>query len=312
MVKVLTIVTKEDSETNLRTLINNPTDNAKNDSKKNFFDFLKKEKIPLLEQKTLNPNRALDFFFTGLSSDEEKKLINFFDPKLVDVCLQENANRRKKALFSDMDGTVIENETFNDLGEILGLKKNISEITQLGIEGKIDFLTSLRKRVALLKGLEATNSLKKLEKKIRFSAGVFTLMKTLKKHQVKTFLITGGFNPISSHVAEKLGFDKVFANSYAIQENHFTGEMLDPIILPQQKREIVKRTIKDLGVTSQQAVSMGDGMNDLEMLGFTGLGVAYRGVKKLREKVPTQINVSDLTALLYFQGYKSDEIVYNK
>ncbi len=294
---VLTVVQKNNSAVALKKI------------KDQLKSFLAEKKISWVREKVLNPKKAWDVYFASSAIKHKAIIISFIKSQPIDYCWQANRNRKKKIIFSDMDGTAIQNETFNDLGGILGLEKEITAITTLGINGEIDFSQSLNRRVALLKNRAAKRSLKGLEEKIIFNPGVFNLIQTLKKNQVKTVLITAGFSPISEYVQKKIGFDALETNHYEIKANRFTGKIQGPLMLPSTKGEKVLTHLEKNSLKKSQALAIGDGMNDLTMLENVGLGVAYRGVKKLKEKIATQINATDLTSILYFQGYLSDEII---
>ena len=277
---------------------------------RNLLSFLRRKKIPWSRVVYLDPEKAFDVFFHWKERKHEGTIANYFANKSVDYCWQINRLRRKKILFSDMDGTVIKNETFNDLGKILNLEKTITEITRLGMTGKISFDASLQKRVALLKHLPATKALQELEEKIIFSPGVFQLMKILKRNQVKTVLITGGFSPISKYVQKEIGFDLLKTNHYEIENGCFTGRIKDRLITPEMKESIMLEILKKNNLNRSHALALGDAVNDLKMLKGASLGIAYLGVKELKEKIKSQINFSDLTTALYYQGYTKEEIFY--
>ena len=277
---------------------------------RNFLTFLRRKKIPWSRITYLNPEKAFDVFFHLKEKKHEKTIANYFSNKSIDYCWQINRLRRKKILFSDMDGTVIKNETFNDLGKILNLEKAITEITRLGMTGKINFDASLQKRVALLKHLPATKALQELEEKIIFSPGIFQLMKILKRNQVKTVLITGGFSPISKYVQKKIGFDLLKTNHYEIKQGYFTGRTKGQLITPEMKESIMLNILKKNDFNRSHALALGDAINDLKMLKRASLGIAYRGIKELKKKIKSQINFSDLTTALYYQGYTEEEIFY--
>ena len=282
---------------------------VENEQKK-IFAFLRKKQIPWIKTNYLDPARAFDIFLPLKAKKYEKIIANYFADKSIDHCWQINRLRRKKILFSDMDGTVIKNETFNDLGKILKLEQSISKITRLGMTGKIDFSESLKKRVALLKGLPAEENLRQLEEKIIFNPGVFRLVRTLKKNQVKTVLITAGFSPISKYVQKEIGFDALRTNHYEMEQGLFTGKTKGKLILPETKAEIMLEVLEKNNLNRSHALALGDAMNDLEMLKKAGLGIAYRGVRGLRREVSKQINFSDLVTALYYQGYSKEEIFY--
>jgi phosphoserine phosphatase len=226
----------------------------------------------------------------------------------IDVNLLDAADRRKAILVSDMDATAIEGETLDDLSTFTPFKAEIDDLTRRSVEGSMGFAETLLKRVEMLCGLreEALGSAHAL---VRPSRGVKTLVATMRAHGALTALVSGGFRYFTARVRKSVGFDLDFANELEIVDGRLTGRLAAPIIDPMAKMATVRLLARQKGLTPGQALAVGDGSNDIPMLGEAGLGVAYRGKEKVRAAIPVQINRADLTGLLYLQGYHRDEFV---
>jgi phosphoserine phosphatase len=224
----------------------------------------------------------------------------------VDFHAQLSEGRRKKLLVSDMDSTILINETLDDLAEQAGLKDQIAAITARSMAGEIDFAQSLAERIAMLKGLPET-ALAAAFDRLTYSTGAATLIATLRAHGVYTALVSGGFKYFTSKVGAKLGFDADFANELEIADGRLTGRIAGPILDANTKLDTLTRLSAECQISPAEAVTAGDGANDLPMLRAAGLGVAYHGKPIVRKAIACQINHTDLTTILYFQGYRGSE-----
>ena len=227
----------------------------------------------------------------------------------VDVNLVPRANRRKRLLIADMDSTMIEQECIDELGEMAGIGARIKEITARAMRGELDFAGALTERVKLLKGLDLGVIDTILRERISFMAGGRTLLATMKAHGAYTALVSGGFTPFTSRVAEALGFDENQANELIVADGRLTGEVGHPILGQQAKLEALRRISARLGIATADALAVGDGANDLAMLGEAGMGVALHAKPQVQAEARFRVNHGDLTALLYLQGYESAEFV---
>jgi phosphoserine phosphatase len=212
----------------------------------------------------------------------------------------------KKLLVADMESTIIEQEMLDELASDLGHGRETADITRRAMNGELDFATALYERVALLKG-QPVSILERAAKRITFMSGAEKLLSVMKAHGAVCWLVTGGFGYFAEPVAQKLGFDKVFANDLIVHDDVLTGEVVEPILDKNTKKELLERACKELGLSMTDCLAVGDGANDIPMLTACneggGLGVAYHAKPKVREVVPHQINHGDLTTLLYAQGY---------
>jgi phosphoserine phosphatase len=226
----------------------------------------------------------------------------------IDCHAQPQAGRRKKLLIADMDSTIVTTETLDELAGQAGLKDVIAEITLRSMRGEIDFSQALIERVAMLADLPET-ALAKTAAATELTPGAKTLVHTMKANGAFTALVSGGFKYFTSRVRQEVGFDLDLANDLAMAEGRLTGELSGPILDKDGKVTALRRLTAERGLTVADAVTVGDGANDLPMLLAAGLGVSFHGKPLLREQVRAQVNHNDLTALLFFQGYKQDEFV---
>jgi len=252
----------------------------------------------------LKKNKASDFyFFDTLSNFKLKNLKKRLVNINVDLCLQLSAHRKKKLLISDMDGTIIENETLNDIANFLGKGDQVKKITDLGLKGRLDFSTSLENRVNLLKGLRLS-SLEEAKRIVTFKKGAKKLFQVLKDNNFTTVLVSGGFKPITTYVQKYLAMDYEYSNTFGVIGDLFDGTTNGPIINANYKEKIVNKLLKKLNLKQNQIVGIGDAANDMNMLLSVGLPIAFKAQEIVKANFENQINNTDLTSVLYFLGIK--------
>ena len=255
---------------------------------------------------------ACDIPFDNLPAGQAQQLVAATLTELpIDFHVQPAANRRKKLLLSDMDSTILTNETLDDIADIAGLKNEIAAITARAMAGELDFTQALIERIAMLAELSET-ALAKAFSRIGYSAGGATMVATMRKHGAYTALVSGGFKYFTKRVAAKVGFDLDLANDLEISDGRLTGRLQGPILDPGAKLSALIRLSDEHGLTPADAVTVGDGSNDIPMLRAAGLGVAYRGKPIVRRAIGCQVNHTDLTTLLYFQGYRQADFATGK
>jgi len=224
-----------------------------------------------------------------------------------DVFVQANDSFRKKKLFvADMDATMVKQETLDELAAHLNLKDKISQITEKAMRGEIDFQGALRLRVGMLKGLPLSAIFETLAK-VEYSKGAATLIKTMRRFGTTCVLVSGGFDLFTVPVAETLGFNKNYGNRLEIVEGKLTGEVIPPIIDKDAKERIVVDMARAGGCDMKQVATIGDGANDVPMLKKAGTGIGYFGKPAVIAATPHQIRYTDLTSVLYMQGYRKAE-----
>jgi len=226
----------------------------------------------------------------------------------VDAVVLPTANRRKRLLVADMESTVIENEMLDELAEFLGLRDRIAAITARAMNGELDFAAALNERVGLLQGLPVSK-LDEAAKRIRYTPGGATLVATMKKHGATCALVSGGFTHFTGRVKQALGFDSEAANVLKHDGKTLAGAVELPILGKEAKLATLDRLCVERGIPVGEALTVGDGANDLPMLKAAGLGVAFHAKPVVAAEVSARIDHGDLTALLYLQGYRRSDFV---
>jgi phosphoserine phosphatase len=226
----------------------------------------------------------------------------------VDVLVQPAVGRRKRLLVADFESTMIENEMLDELAEFVGRRAEVAAITRRAMNGELDFAASLAARVALLAGLPAA-VLAAAAARIRLMPGAAALLATMRAAGALTALVSGGFGAFAEPVAARLGFDRVVANHLDIVDGRIAGTLSRPIVDAAAKRTALLSLAEEAGVPPGAALAVGDGANDLPMLAAAGLGIAFRAKPAVAAASRWRIDHADLTALLYAQGYRREEIV---
>jgi phosphoserine phosphatase len=221
----------------------------------------------------------------------------------VDVAALPAANRRKRLMLSDMDSTMITIECVDELAACAGIKDEVATITRRTMNGELDFAQSVRARVALLEGLPVSVIGDICRDTLRFMPGAATAVRTMRRHGVRCVLVSGGFTRFTAHVREHLGFDLDEANELEVVDGRLTGRLAGPVRDAGSKLEALGRHCRELGIGPTDALTVGDGANDVPMLQAAGLGVAFRAHPRVQAAVSVNIRHADLTALLYLQGY---------
>jgi phosphoserine phosphatase len=227
----------------------------------------------------------------------------------VDIVVQERASRRKKILIADMDSTMIDQECIDELADEVGIKEHVAAITARSMNGEIAFEPALRERVALLKGLDAGVVETIIAKRITLASGSRELVATMKRHGAWTALVSGGFDVFTGRIAQKLGFDENRANRLMEAGGKLSGTVAEPILGRAAKADALLEISARLGVRPADAIAVGDGANDLDMIRLAGTGVALHAKPAVAAQASVRIDHSDLTALLYMQGFRQQDFV---
>jgi phosphoserine phosphatase len=227
----------------------------------------------------------------------------------VDVVVQPPEPRFRKLLVADMDSTIIGQECIDELADFAGLKREVAEITERAMQGKLDFKAALRERVALLSGLEEDAIARCLAERVVPNPGAATLVRTMRVGGARSLLISGGFLSFAEPVAKMIGFDTVRANRLLFDGTQLSGGVEDPIVDAQAKLEALIEERGKLGVEAADVLAIGDGANDRLMVEEAGLGVAYRAKPTLAEIADARIDHHGLDALLWAQGIRKKEWV---
>jgi phosphoserine phosphatase len=190
---------------------------------------------------------------------------------------------------------------------MIGLKDKVAAITARAMNGEIAFEPALRQRVALLKGLPASVVQMVIEEKITLMPGGRDLVRTMKRHGAYTALVSGGFTAFTGPIAAVIGFDENRANELLSEDGIFTGKVAEPILGKEAKLQALNEITARLGISSMDAIAVGDGANDLLMLQAAGTGVALHAKPSVAAEAKIRLDFSDLTGLLYLQGYRKSE-----
>jgi phosphoserine phosphatase len=239
--------------------------------------------------------------------EAEAKLRAALASEPVDLAIQHEAGRRKKILIADMDSTMIDQECIDELADEVGLKDHVAGITARAMRGEIAFEPALRERVALLKGLDVAVMDRIVANRITLASGARALVRTMRANGSYTALVSGGFDAFTGRIAEKLGFHENRANRLIDAGGRLAGEVAEPILGRAAKAEALVEIAARLGVTPSDAIAVGDGANDLDMIQLAGTGVALHAKPAVAAEAKVRIDHSDLTALLYLQGYSRSE-----
>ena len=199
-------------------------------------------------------------------------------------------------LVMDMDSTAIAIECIDELAKLQGVGEQVATVTELAMRGELDFATSLRKRVATLKGAEQT-ILDQVKESLPLTPGLIYLVKELHKKNWHVAIVSGGFTYFADHLKQKLKLVAAHANELEIKKGQLTGKVIGQIVDAKYKARTLQQLAASLDIPIEQTVAIGDGANDLMMIRIAGLGVAYHGKPKVVEKARISINYADLTGL---------------
>jgi phosphoserine phosphatase len=203
-----------------------------------------------------------------------------------------------KLLTMDMDSTLITIECIDEIADMQGLKPQVAEITEAAMRGEIEFRESLTRRVALLKGLDAGALQRVYDERLKLSPGAENMLDAIKAAGIKTLLVSGGFTFFTDRMKTRLGLDYTHSNVLEIEDGKLTGRVVGVIVDADEKHHTVERVCKELGISTQQAIVMGDGANDLKMMGISGMSVAFRAKPIVRAQADVALNFVGLDGIL--------------
>ena len=203
-----------------------------------------------------------------------------------------------KLVAMDMDSTLITIECIDEIADMQGLKPQVAAITEAAMRGELDFAASLTQRVALLEGLDASALQRVYDERLKLSPGAETMLAAVQKAGLKTLLVSGGFTFFTERLKQRLGLDYTHANALEIVDGKLTGKVLGGIVDAEEKQRTVERVCAEMGIAPSQAIVMGDGANDLKMMGIAGLSVAFRAKPVVRSQADVALNFVGLDGIL--------------
>lgn len=272
-----------------------------------------------LEKSTENQKACVEFSVRGKPTDIASMRAQFLrvaNELGIDIAFQkDNAYRRNRRLVVfDMDSTLIEAEVIDELAKRAGVGEQVAAITESAMRGELDFTESFKRRVALLKGLDES-VLQDIAANLPITEGAEKLIHALKALGYKTAILSGGFTYFGQHLKNKLGIDYVHANELSIENGKVTGQVVGRVVDGQRKAELLKEIAAVERLNLQQVIAVGDGANDLPMLGIAGLGIAFRAKPVVKESAEQAISNLGLDGILYLLGVRdrdSEELLTNQ
>ena len=257
----------------------------------------------------LAPGIACDIPFTGPEPvATQARLRDRFNGAPLDIAAQASVGRRKRILIADMDSTMITIETLDMLAALLGYADEVARITDRAMNGEIRFRDALRARLALLEGEDASG-IDEVNAAVDYTPGGRALVQTMRANGAYCALVSGGFTFTADMVRDELGFDEARANRLIVENGRLAGRAEEPILGREAKLDTLRELCARHGVTEADALAVGDGANDLDMIVAAGMGVAYRAKPVVAAEARFTIEQGDLSALLYLQGYRKSDIV---
>jgi phosphoserine phosphatase len=256
----------------------------------------------------LDPGVAAEFALEAMPANLWE-VWDGFQAMGIDLAVQPAVGRKKRMLIADMDSTMIQQECIDELADEAGVGPYVAGITARAMNGELEFDAALRARVGLLRGLDEAVIARVIRKRITLMPGGRALVATMRGNGGYAALVSGGFTAFTGAIAEVLGFDENRANTLLVEDGRLTGAVAEPILGRAAKVQALEEISARLGISPADAVAVGDGANDLGMLGLAGMGVALHAKPSVQAECQVRVNHGDLTALLYLQGYRREEFL---
>lgn len=270
-------------------------------------------RVPLTEDDG-RTRSSIEFSIRGSLSDEQRTglqadLVEVCNAGGLDISFQKDDiyRRSRRLICFDMDSTLIHTECIDQLAERAGVGDQVKAITESAMRGEIDFTESFTRRVALLKGLDES-VMDEIARNLPYNEGLERLMTILKRVGYKTAILSGGFTYFGRYLQQKFGFDYVYANELEVENGKLTGRYVGDVVDGRRKAELLRLLCQVEHINLAQAVAVGDGANDLPMLGLAGLGIAYHAKPKVKANARQSISSIGLDGILYFLGLKDSYI----
>ncbi len=253
---------------------------------------------------------AMDIFFDHNDPTIVRaKAEEYLQRAETDVCVQLAEHRKKRLLIADMDSTLVGVECLDELADFAGVRREVAHITERAMRGELNFEDALRERVGMLAGLPLDDLQRCYDERVTLNPGARTLAATMSAAGSRCVLVSGGFDFFTSRVAQAAGFHSHWGNKLIDDGEALTGRVAEPILGRDAKLSTLRAEAAGFGAAMVDTVAVGDGANDLDMILAAGLGVAYRAKPILAGQADARLDHTDLTSLLFFQGYDADAFV---
>lgn len=260
--------------------------------------------------KELAQNEAYEFLIENVNDKNillNEIKITYADCEFDFFLLEQENYGIKKMLIADMDSTIIANECIDEIAKYVGKYQEVAQITEQAMAGKIKFDQSLLARVSVLKAVTKEQLAEIYTKKIILNQGAITVGKTMAKYNCHTVLASGGFTFFTSKIREKIHFKADYANKLKFIGDELNGYVDLPVFGSDSKLEILLKLAKELNLSTNDIIAVGDGANDLPMLSALDSAIAYKAKWVVKAEILNQINHTDLTSLLYVQGIVKEQ-----
>ena len=234
--------------------------------------------------------------------------LNIANERNLDIAFQRDSayRRNRRLVVFDMDSTLIRSEVIDELATEAGVGEQVADITEQAMRGELDFNESFKARVALLKGLDE-GALERVRERIQLTEGAERLISTLRALGYRTAILSGGFTWFGQWLQQLLGIDYVHANELEIENGQVTGRVVGQIVNGQRKADLLKDIAAQEGISLEQVIAVGDGANDLPMLGEAGLGIAFRAKPLVKQNAEQAISTLGLDGILYLIGVRDKD-----